>query len=465
MSQSAGRAYQLTGRGAMHSPGAPSLRHEIERRFWVQIATGITSESAAALVGVSQAVGTRWFRYRGGMPLFMSSPISGRYLSFAEREEIALLSVQDIGVREIARRIGRSPSTVSRELTRNAATRGGRLEYRASVAQWKAERFAKRPKPAKLATNLRLHDYVQHRLEGKVHDAGSREIAGPQQAPFKGRNKPHRSDRKWVNGWSPEQIANRLQIDFPNDESMRISHEAIYQALYIQGRGALKRELVGCLRTGRALRVPRARVQAKAWAHVSEDVMISNRPSEVQDRAVPGHWEGDLIIGLNRSAIGTLVERSSRFTMLVHLPREKGYGLIPRTKNGPALAGYGAVTMANALKRTVANLPAQLWRSLTWDRGKELSDHARFTIESGVKVFFADPHSPWQRGTNENTNGLLRQYFPKGTDLSRWSDRELQAVANTLNTRPRKTLGWKTPAEVLDKYLKSVQQFSVATTG
>lgn len=456
---------KLTGRRAMFSPGAPSLRNEIERRFWEQIATGITSERAAAAVGVSQAVGTRWFRYRGGMPLFMSNPISGRYLSFAEREEIGLLSIQGIGVRETARRIGRSPSTISRELTRNAATRGGRLEYRASVAQWKAERFARRPKPAKLITNLRLHHYVQDRLEGKVYDANEREIAGPGQAPFKGRNKPHRGDRKWVNGWSPEQIANRLLIDFPDDESMRISHEAIYQALYIQGRGALKRELVGCLRTGRALRVPRARAQAKAWAHVSKDVMISSRPAEVQDRAEPGHWEGDLIIGLNRSAIGTLVERSSRFTMLVHLPREKGYGLIPRTKNGPALAGYGAITMADALKKTVTNLPAQLWRSLTWDRGKELSDHVRFTSESGVKVFFADPHSPWQRGTNENTNGLLRQYFPKGTDLSRWGDQEIQAIANILNTRPRKTLGWKTPAEALDQYLKSVQQFSVATTG
>lgn len=189
---------------------------------------------------------------------------------------------------------------------------------------------------------------------------------------------------------------------------MRISHEAIYQALYIQGHGALKRELVGCLRTGRALRVPRARAQAKARAHMSEDVMISSRPAEVH---VPSHWEGDLLIGLNRSTIGTLVERSSRFTMLVHLPREKGYGLIPRTKNGPPLAGYGAVTIANELKKTVADLPAQLCRLLTWDRGKELSDRARFTIESGVKVFFADPHCPWQRGTNENTNGLLRQYF------------------------------------------------------
>ncbi len=192
--------------------------------------------------------------------------------------------------------------------------------------------------------------------------------------------------------------------------------------------------------------------------------MISSRPAEVEDRALPGHWEGDLIIGLTRSAIGTLVERSSRFTMLIHLPREKGYGLISRKKNGPALAGYGAVTMTNALKKTVTSLPTQLWQSLTWDRGKELSDHARFTIESGVKVFFADPNSPWQRGTNENTNGLLRQYFPKGTDLSRWSAKEIQAVAHTLNTRPRKTLGWKTPAEALNDYLKSIQQPSVATT-
>jgi IS30 family transposase len=185
--------------------------------------------------------------------------------------------------------------------------------------------------------------------------------------------------------------------------------------------------------------------------------MISNRPAQAQDRAVPGHLEGDLIIGLNRSAIGTLVERSSRFTVLVHLPREEGYGLIPRTKNGPALAGYGDITMANALKKSVIGIPAELWRSFTWDRGKELSDHVRFTIGSGVKVFFADPNSPWQRGTNENTNGLLRQYFPKGTDLSRWSAREIQAVANALNSRPRKTLAWKTLAEALDEYLKSVQ--------
>jgi IS30 family transposase len=465
MGRPAGWMLKLTGRGAMRSPGAPSLRREVERQFWKQIATGITSEKAAEAVGVSPPVGTRWFRHRGGMPLFMSKPVSARYLSFAEREEIALLRVQDVGIREIARRLGRSPSTVSRELTRNAATRGGKLEYRASVAQWKSELVARRPKQAKLVMNPLLRQYVQDRLEGKIHDAQGREVAGPRQAAFIGRNKPHRGDRKWVNGWSPEQIANRLQIDFPDDQSMRISHEAIYQALYIQGRGALKRELVSYLRMGRALRVPRARAQAKAWAHVSEEVMISSRPPEAEDRAVPGHWEGDLIIGLDRSAIGTLVERSSRFTMLVHLPREMGYGLIPRTKNGPALAGYGAITMANALKKTVTTLPAELWQSLTWDRGKELSDHARFTIESGVKVFFADPRSPWQRGTNENTNGLLRQYFPKGTDLARWSEHEIQAVARTLNNRPRKTLGWKTPAETLNEYLKSVRQLGVATTG
>ena len=215
MGRPAGWMKQLKGREAMRSPGAPSLRREVERQFWAQIATGITSEKAADTVGVSQAVGSRWFRHRGGMPLFMSKPISGKYLSFAEREEIGLLRAQDVGVREIARRIGRSPSTVSRELTRNAATRGGKLEYRASVAQWKSELLARRPKPAKLVMNPRLHEYVQDRLEGVIYDARGCEVAGPCQAPFIGRNKPHRGDRKWVNGWSPEQIANRLLEYFP----------------------------------------------------------------------------------------------------------------------------------------------------------------------------------------------------------------------------------------------------------
>jgi IS30 family transposase len=245
---------------------------------------------------------------------------------------------------------------------------------------------------------------------------------------------------------------------------MRISHEAIYQALYVQSRGALKRELVACLRTGRALRVPRARAKQKAWAHVTPDVLISERPPEAEDRAVPGHWEGDLLIGLQRSAIGTVVERTTRFTMLIHLPREDGFGVIPRTKNGPPLAGYGAIKMKDALASTMSTLPEQLRRSLTWDRGKELSAHAAFRVETGIPVYFADPRSPWQRGTNENTNGLLRQYFPKGTDLARWSAEEVNAVAATLNSRPRKSLGWRTPAEALDEHLRSLQQAGVAST-
>ena len=191
--------------------------------------------------------------------------------------------------------------------------------------------------------------------------------------------------------------------------------------------------------------------------------MISERPAEVEDRAVPGHWEGDLLIGLERSAIGTLVERTTRFTMLVHLPRQEGFGVIPRTKNGPPLAGYGAVTMKNALAATITTLPEQLRRSLTWDRGKEMSAHVQFKIETGLPVYFADPQSPWQRGTNENTNGLLRQYFPKDTDLSRWSAEEIEAVAAALNDRPRKTLGWKTPAETLNEQLLSLQQVGVAS--
>jgi IS30 family transposase len=455
---------ELTGRSPMKSPGAPSLRREVERAFWREIAKGVTSEEAAIAVGVSQAVGGRWFRHGGGMPPMDLAPLCGRYLSFSEREEIALFRVQGLGVRAIARRLDRSPSTISRELRRNAATRGGKLEYRASVAQWKAELVAQRPKTAKLVANCRLRDYVQDRLSGQLHDADGKLIEGPATGPWKGRNKPHRGDRRWVQGWSPEQISQRLKVDFPDDESMRISHEAIYQALYVQSRGALSRELVACLRTGRALRVPRARARQKAWAHVSADVMISERPAEVADRAVPGHWEGDLIIGLERSAIGTLVERTTRFTMLVHLPREDGYGIIPPTKNGPPLAGYGAVSMKNALTSTMTTLPTQLRRSLTWDRGKELSQHAAFKVETGIPVYFADPHSPWQRGTNENTNGLLRQYFPKGTDLSRWTAEEIAAVAHALNTRPRKTLDWRTPAEALDEHLRSLQEASVATT-
>jgi IS30 family transposase len=277
--------------------------------------------------------------------------------------------------------------------------------------------------------------------------------------------KPHRADRHWATAWSPQQISHRVKLDFPDDESMRISHEAIYQALFIQGRGALKRELVACLRTGRALREPRARTRNKPQGHVTDDVVLSERPAEAADRAVPGHWEGDLIIGTGRSAIGTLVERASRSTLLVHLPRLEGWGEKPPVKNGPSLGGYGAAAMNAALTASMTQLPEQLRKTLTWDRGKELSGHAQFALETGTKVYFADPHSPWQRPTNENTNGLLRQYFPKGTDLSRWSAEDLEAVALAINNRPRKILGWKTPAEVLKEQLRSLQQPGVASTG
>jgi IS30 family transposase len=246
---------------------------------------------------------------------------------------------------------------------------------------------------------------------------------------------------------------------------MRISHEAIYQSLFIQGRGALKRDLVACLRTGRALREPRARSRNKPQGHVTADVVLSERPAEAADRAVPGHWEGDLIIGTGRSAIGTLVERRSRVTILVHLPRLDGWGDKPPVHNGVSLGGYGAVAMNAALTSSIAALPLELRRTLTWDRGKELSGHAQFALDTGTRVFFADPHSPWQRPTNENTNGLLRQYFPKGTDLSRWSADDLQAVALTLNDRPRKALNWRTPAEVFAEQLRSLQQPGVASTG
>ncbi len=244
---------------------------------------------------------------------------------------------------------------------------------------------------------------------------------------------------------------------------MRISHEAIYQALYIQGRGGLKRELTACLRTGRALRVPRARSLGRGRSFVTPEVLISERPPEVEDRAVPGHWEGDLILGLKSSAIGTLVERTTRFTMLLHLPPMDGHGVTPRAKNGPALAGHGAQAVREAIAGTIARLPEQLRRSLTWDQGTEMAEHARLRIDAGLQVYFCDPRSPWQRGTNENTNGLLRPYFPKGTDLSAHSANDLAAVAAALNSRPRKTLNWKTPAEALDAVLAAVQD-GVATT-
>jgi IS30 family transposase len=386
------------------------------------------------------------------MPPISLAPLSGRYLSFAEREEIAILHAQRVGVREIARRLGRSASTISRELRRNASTRTYRLEYRATTAQWHAERRASRPKVAKLAANDRLREYVQERLAGTIARPDGDQVPGPE-VRFIGRRHGRRQDRRWASSWSPEQIANRLPLEFPDDPSMRISHEAIYQSLYVQGRGGLRRELTACLRTGRALRMPRARTRGRGKGFVRPEIMISERPAEATDRAVPGHWEGDLILGLDSSAIGTLVERTTRFVMLLHLPRMDGHGDEARVKNGPALAGHGAEAVRDAIAASILTLPEQLRRSLTWDQGAEMAEHAQLRIDTGIEIYFCDPHSPWQRGSNENTNGLLRQYFPRGTDLSRHDPDELAAVALTLNRRPRKTLGWRTPAEALNDHL------------
>jgi IS30 family transposase len=460
------RRSDRSGRAKLCSPGRPTVRQRVRRQpFWVAIAAGLQSEEAAVSAGVSPAVGVRWFREAGGMPpshLAPSAPpLSGRYLSFEEREQIALLRAKGKGVREIARELSWAASTISRELRRNAATRSGGLEYRATTAQWHADRAARRPKAAKLVMNAALRTYVQDRLAGLVKAPSGAAIRGPV-VPWKCRRHGRRQHRRWARAWSPEQIAHRLPLDFPGDRSMRISHEAIYQALYVQGRGALRRELTACLRTGRTLRVPRARTRSRGKGFVTPEILISQRPATVLDRAVPGHWEGDLILGLGSSAIGTLVERTTRFTLLLHLPPQPEHGLCPREKNGPALAGHGAEAVRDAITHTIVSLPAQLRQSLTWDQGAEMSQHARLRMDTGLKVYFCDPHSPWQRGTNENTNGLLRQYFPKGTDLSEHSATDLAAVALALNTRPRKTLGWHTPAEALNEVLYSANQGPVS---
>jgi len=365
------------------------------------IAAGKQTEAAATAVGVSRTVSTRWYSQAGGMtPIDIHDP-SGRYLSITEREEIAV-SNGHVSVREIARRLGRSPSTISRELKRNAASDS---QYRARLAQAHAERRLRRPKVSKLASGDALLEYVQSKLGGAQR-------------------------------WSPEQIACRIKMDFPEDEGMRVSHEAIYQALYVQGRGGLRRELSVCLRTGRALRWPRRRVDSRR-KRIKNMVMISERPPEAADRAVPGHWEGDLILGKNSaSAIGTLVERTTRFTMLLHLP-----------------GGHRAEAVRDVIAATILTLPSHLRRSLTWDQGLELLEHVDLNIATDLPIYFCDPHSPWQRGTNENTNGLLRQYFPKGTDLSIHSALDVADIAAALNGRPRKTLGWKTPAEAFTALL------------
>jgi transposase, IS30 family len=392
----------------------PPHPRELKKTFWRHVAAGASTENAALAAGVSRPVAYRWFAASGGVMLPRavreSPPVSkashGRRLSQDDREEIAHLKRLKKSVTEIAEAIGFDKSTVSRELRRN--TSGGR--YRATTAQTLADNRARevRAKPAKLALNSRLRAEVEDRLKRKQ---------------------------------SPEQIANRLPLDFPDDPEMRVSHETIYTSIYVQSRGALRKDLAGHLRTGRAMRKPRAQAaqRGSTWggSPLRDVISISERPPCVEDRAVPGHWEGDLIMGaMNASAIGTLVERATGFLGLLHLPGD-----------------HTALTMQTAICEHMAALPETLRQTLTWDRGVEMTNHAQIAEATGLDIYFADPASPWQRGSNENTNGLLRQYFPKGTDLSLWGPGYLEQVALELNTRPRKRLGWRTPAEALDALL------------
>jgi IS30 family transposase len=377
---------------------------EVQRRFWQEVAGGLSVVDAGAVVGVSRPTAQRLFARSGGVMPSIKNPVTGRRLSFVEREEVAGLDRAGEGVRAIARELGRDPGTISRELARN---RSGDGRYRASVAQQNTDQRARSSaRPAKLATNLRLRGEVQRRLR-KNH--------------------------------SPAQISNRLRDDFPDDPEMRVSHETIYQSIYIQGRGALKRDLAKHLRTGRALRKPRKQAAARTprGERIKDMISIAERPKEAQDRAVPGHWEGDLIMGAaNASAIGTLVERTTGYLVLLHLPGD-----------------HTALTLQQALTTAVPELPEMLRKTLTWDQGIEMANHAKIAEATGLGIYFCDPHSPWQRPSNENTNGLLRQYFPKGTDLSFHGPGVLEQVAIEVNTRPRQRLAWRTPAEALDQLL------------
>ncbi len=366
---------------------------EVVQPFWAAVQRGEFITEAAESVGSYREMGGRWIAAAGGVRPRRGRDLQGRYLAFSEREEIAVGRAAGESVRSIARRLGRSPATVSRELRRNADRRG---EYRATTAHARAWERASRPKPAKLVVNQRLRAIVQHDLERK---------------------------------YSPEQIAGRLRLAFPDEPEMWVSTETIYQSLYVTSRGALRRELTKCLRTGRALRKPGPRAVARNRAR--DMINIAQRPQEADDRAVPGHWEGDLLIGKNnKTAIATLVERSTGYALLVALPD-----------------GYKPEQVAPALAAKIKTLPESLRRTLTWDQGPEMRDWKQIGVDAGIEIFFCDPHAPWQRGTNENTNGLLRQYFPKGTDFSTITEAELDRVADELNDRPRKRLGFYKPSE------------------
>lgn len=402
--------------------GRPGFPGQVRRQFWDQIRAGFSVVEAAESVGVSRCAGKRWFQQVGGVNPYPIAPVSGRYLTFAEREEIAIGLASGKTQAQIARDLGRDPATISREIARNSPALGVRrsasaLAYRARLAQYRADERAHRPKALKIPSEQRLRDRVQADLDKH---------------------------------WSPEQISNRLRVDFPDDQGMRVSHETIYKTLYVQGRGQLNRELGTALRTGRALRKPHRKTTERR-GRIPNMVNIADRPAEVTDRAVPGHWEGDLIIGANTaSAIGTLVERTTRFTLLLHLPDT-----------------HGAEQVRDAMTTQVLRLPTHLAKSVTWDQGIEMAQHAQFSVDTGVEVYFCDPHSPWQRGTNENTNGLLRQYFPKGTSLKPFSAAYLDAVAEELNGRPRKALGWRTPTEALNALMSPPDATDgvLATTG
>ena len=363
-------------------------------------AQGATQEQIAEAVDLSHgAVGIVVRPLGGVIRKEMWTPNSKR-LSLDERVDIRICLEQGLSLRAIGRHIGRGASTVCREVNSN----GGRHDYRPMVAHRSAAHRARRPKMTKLAANPRLCARVAADINRL---------------------------------WSPQQISRRLREEFGDDHDMQISHETIYKTIYVQGRGELRRELARCLRSGRAKRIPPGRPQRRA--RIPDMVMISERPPEIEDRAVPGHWEGDLLMGKNgRSAIGTLVERSTRYVMLLRLPR-----------------GRTAEEVRTEMTKVITTLPESLRRTLTWDQGIEMAQHAQFRVDTGVEVYFCDPHSPWQRGSNENTNGLLRQYFPKGISLTRFSDADLQAVADSLNGRPRETLGWKTPAEKLGELVAS----------
>ena len=370
-----------------------AMTTEEKEEIWRRYRAGASLRSIHRALGRSGKAVWDFVASTGGIPPVERSRSPLR-LSLVEREEISRGLVANESCRAIARRLGRAPSTVSREV----AGHGGRVRYRAAEADRAAWRGARRPKPAKLVVHRELAVLVADKLRLR---------------------------------WSPQQIAAWLRREHPADPELQVSHETIYTSLFVQSRGALKRELTAYLRMRRVLRRPRAtRPYYHGSGKLRDTINISERPPEVADRAVPGHWEGDLLLGSGGSSIVTLVERTSRFVILIRLSR-----------------GRGSEEVLAALKRRIVTLPTQLCRSLTWDQGKEMAQHARFTVETGLQVYFCDPQSPWQRGTNENTNGLLRQYFPKFTSLAGFSQRQLDAVAAELNGRPRQTLGWMTPSE------------------